>query len=253
LIVMLGLIGSSALGQEVRTTVRITDQYARPVPFALVSVASGGSKVADDSGHVILIVPRADSLRIYVRRMGFLPYDGWTRRAARDGSFHVVLQTVARQLDTVSVSTERNVTLERTGFYDRLRRVQRGAYAARLITPEELEMRNPIRITQMFTGETMVRATPAGGGRAILLGRGPKCAMTVLVDGMLLRGTWEEAINRRDGGPEGTRMYLDDLVPASSVAAIEIYGSNVSAPAELQQIAGGNGCGIVAIWTGGRR
>jgi hypothetical protein len=48
-------------------------------------------------------------------------------------------------------------------------------------------------------------------------------------------------------------MSIDELITASSVAAIEIYGSVMSAPVELQRVAGSQGCGIIAIWTGSRR
>jgi hypothetical protein len=42
-------------------------------------------------------------------------------------------------------------------------------------------------------------------------------------------------------------------VTAQSIAAIEIYASVASIPAELQRTAGNVQCGLIAIWTGRRR
>ncbi|MBW7932276.1 MAG: hypothetical protein H3C62_01430 [Gemmatimonadaceae bacterium] len=247
----LSLLATNAVAQEQRIVVVVADQYARPVPFALVSVKSGIPVVADDSGRALVHVPALDSLRIVARRIGYAPFDGWVRRERAAATYRITLSMIARQLDTVAVSAERSGPLERAGFYDRLRRTQRGAYAGRFITPEELTLRNPVQLTQMFYGETMVRPQPAGRGRSILRGRNPKCAMNILLDGMPLQGTKEDDINKQRSS--AASMFLDDLIPATTVAAIEIYGSAVNAPAELQGIATANGCGIIAIWTGARR
>jgi hypothetical protein len=49
---------------------------------------------------------------------------------------------------------------------------------------------------------------------------------------------------------------IDDILSPTSIAAIEIYASAANAPAELIPLVGAaqsGSCGIVAIWTGGRR
>jgi hypothetical protein len=46
---------------------------------------------------------------------------------------------------------------------------------------------------------------------------------------------------------------IDELVSGREVNAIEIYSSMGTAPAELVQLTGGGGCGLVAIWTGPRQ
>lgn len=227
--------------QESRAiTVRVTMGAGQPVSHALVALGAGVERVTDDGGLVQFLAAAPDSLRINARRMGFAPFSGWVRRQEDAARYDVTLATVVRMLDTIAVIATRNTPLERTGFYERLQRAQRGALAARFITPEELDARNPNMISQMFYGESMVHPQPAGNGRAILRGRNPKCAMTVIVDGMLLRGTPEWAINTRMSVAGGT-MYVDDLVPAGQVAAVEIYGSGALAPVELQPIALGNG------------
>jgi hypothetical protein len=168
----------------------------------------------------------------------------------------VTIAPLVLHLDTITVKAERNTALARAGFYDRVQRVQRGAYAARMITPEELDQRNPLVISQILAGESMVKVAPMGGRRVMLRGRGATCGMTVLLDGMRMTGMVEELLDlaprRRPLDPRSL-LTVDELVSASTVAAIEIYGSSIAAPAELLQMAGLKSCGIVAIWTGPRK
>jgi len=197
-----------------------------------------------------------DSLRVQVKRIGYAPFTGWVQRIAGSSRYRATLSRLATTLDTVTIRATRNTPLERTGFYDRVSRVQRGAFAARMITPEELEERNPVTVSQVLAGESMVKVTPMGGRRVMLRGRGVTCGMTVLLDGMLVPGMVEELLDitpRRRRPDPSTLITVDELVSAHSVAAIEIYGSSISAPAELLKVAGLKSCGIVAIWTGARR
>jgi len=243
-----------ALAQVPHVTVSVTDSQLRPIPFALVALGAGLQKVADDSGHVEMLTEGKDSLRLHVRRMGFTPFFGWVKRDAYSDRYSVVLEPITTALDTVTVRATRSTSLARTGFYDRVSRVQRGAYAARMITPEELDARQPLRVTQVLSGEPLIRIIPFSGSRVIIGGRGPECGMTILLDGMQVRGTLEELMEPKRRRPDPrTLMSVDELVSASSVAAIEIYGSSISAPAELLRVAGLASCGIVAIWTGARR
>lgn len=254
----LSLTWTVARAQVERITIVVDDAQSRPIPYALVSLGSGLTRVADDSGHALFLTEPKDSLRLHVRRIGFTPFIGWVRRSGGGAEYQVMMDPLVITLDTVAVTARRNTPLARTGFYDRVQRVQRGAFAARMITPEELDQRNPIRITQMLAGESMVRLTPFGEGargqRMIARGRGTECAMTILLDGMRVTGTLEELLNNKVRPPPWqSLMSLDELVPAAAVMAIEIYGSSISAPAELLRSAGLASCGIVAIWTGSRK
>jgi hypothetical protein len=123
-----------------------------------------------------------------------------------------------------------------------------------MITPEELEMRNPIKLTQMMQGENLVKVQRYDMSRSMLTGRGGMCGMTILLDGMRVSGTLEELFeNRVNPPPASSLISVDDLVQAPSLAAIEIYGSVGSVPAELQRSAGNIQCGLIALWTGRRR
>ncbi len=226
--------------------VRVRDGHGVPIAHAFVEVEGGRGRVADDSGRVFLEAA-PDSLRLQVRRIGLKPFIGRVGRTARTGEFDVVLSATAQTLAAVTV-TERGLRtpLERTGFYDRMQRAQRGAFNGEFITPEELESRRGVRATDLFQGRRFVYPNRTRGLRPqlYLMGRGG-CKMTVYVDGQMARPEGE-----------GRIVAIDDIVQASEVAAIEIYASAANAPAELVPLTGAaqqGACGIVAIWTGGRR
>ncbi|HVH39696.1 MAG TPA: carboxypeptidase-like regulatory domain-containing protein [Gemmatimonadaceae bacterium] len=233
--------------------VRVTDVQGRAIPFAFVQIENGASRVANDSGRVEFNTPAPDSIRLQVRRMGFSPFIGWADKDSVTGEFVADLIPLPRALDAMTVEGRRDTPLARRGFYDRMERVQRGAYSARMITPEELDARNPMTISQMLSGERFVKVMPQGG-KPVLMSRNPGCAMTILLDGHRATGTLEEGVGFGPKPPVGLLMSVDELVTAHSVAAIEIYGSMASAPVELQRAAGNSGgCGLVALWTGSRR
>jgi hypothetical protein len=240
--------------QPERIVVRVVDPETRPIPYALVTLRDGISRVADDSGMVVFGEAPRDSLRFVARRIGYDPFSGWVTRSEVTGEFAIALRILPRSIQKVQVTARANSPLGRSGFYDRVQRVQRGAYAARMITPEELETRNPLKLSHMLQGENLVRVQRFDMGRAILTGRGGLCGMSILLDGMRVSGTLEELLeNRVNPPPVSSLISVDDLVQAQSIAAIEIYASNASIPAELQRTAGNVQCGLIAIWTGNRR
>ncbi len=269
LVMALSLTGAGrAEGQASLVVVRVVDVTARPIPYALVSVGDGTSRVTDAKGEVGFRLEARDSLRITIRRIGFHESSGFGRRDS-SGAYRMVLQSVAARLDTLAVTALVDNPLSRAGFYDRLQRSQRGAVTAEFITPEELASRDPGRITDMLRGRRSVKiaATSAGGrARMVVLGRGGTCGMTVLLDGQPMKGMLEKAVSGslpQSINPNGTRsssdgdassaLSLDELVDARAVAAIEIYPSTANAPAELIPLTGQGSCGIIAIWTGSRR
>jgi hypothetical protein len=255
LLAALLVLGASAAGaQDARIVMRVLDPETKPVPYALVTLRDGVSRVADDSGLVVFNETPRDSMRFVVRRIGYEPHSGWVNRSEITGEYAVALRLVPRSIQTVQITDRANTPLGRSGFYDRVQRVQRGAYVARMITPEELDVRNPIKLTQMLQGENLVRVQRYDMQRSVLTGRGGQCGMSILLDGMRVTGTFEELLERRvNPPPMGSLASIDDVIQVQSVAAIEIYGSNNSIPTELQRVAGNVQCGLIAVWTGRRR
>lgn len=250
---MLLALPAVAPAQEKTTNIRVTDIQRRPIPFAFVQIENGASRVADDSGRVVFNTAPPARLRLQVRRMGFQPFVGYAMRDSITGEFVADLAPSPRALDAVTIEGRRDTPLARRGFYDRMERVQKGAYNARMITPEELDQRNPMTVSQMLSGDRFVKVTPSNG-KQILMSRQPGCAMAILLDGQRALGTLEEGIGYGPRPSMNMLMSVDELVSAHSLAAIEIYGSVAHAPVELQRAAGNTGgCGLVALWTGSRR
>jgi len=223
---------------------------------ALVEVEGGRGRVTDDSGRVVLDAA-PDSLRLSARRIGFTPFVGRLGRAA-SGEFEVTLRSLAQTLATVRV-TERGAPtpLEKSGFYDRMQRAQRGAFNADFITPEEIDARPGVRTTDLFQGRrfAFLQRTKGVSPQTYLMGRGG-CKMTVFLDGRLLTPEAERGRASSSFTDPNAIVPLDDVVDAGSISAIEVYASAANAPAELIPLVGAaqqGSCGIVAIWTGGRR
>ena len=183
--------------------------------------------------------------------------------ADTNGEYVVRLEPAVRTLGEVRVVADRHTPLARTGFYDRMQRVQRGAIVGTFITPEELERRSSTLTSHVLTGLPSVRIQRASDGRPIVLGRGG-CPMTVLLDGQRLNGLLQEAAagrgtsiapnsQMRPMGRESEWPSIDQVTVATEIMAIEVYNSTANAPSELIPLTGGGSCGIIALWTGPRR
>lgn len=250
-------------GGERSVTVRVVDANGRAVPYAQVQLGSGETRVANDSGHAAFRASDADSVKVRVRRIGFTPFESWLH-FADDGRLIAVVRPLPQNIARVDIFA-RDTPLARSGFYDRMERVRRGAVSAWFMTPEDLDLRNPARMSHLLGGQRFVKLQWYNG-RPVLTGRSGSCQLMVLLDGMRLTGMLEEAytpdgqreIQRLGGGDRGYALFMagrssiDDVVNAISVQAIEVYASAAAAPVELQRAAGPAPCGILAVWTGPR-
>lgn len=221
--------------------VRIVTETGQPVPYATVAIDGGSPLPANAEGTITMRARSRSAVRVSARRIGFVPTD--TTVAVESGDdVDVVLRPVAQRLDAVVVRAD-PTPLERTGFYDRAERVQRGAFTADFLTPELLNLRNSaqvshhLQLSRFVTLEWSSEPRP----RRVIRGRAG-CAMEVILDG-------QRAQLRTDDRQE---VPIDDLVSGMEVVAIEVYPSLANAPAELIPLTGRGECGLIAIWTGGR-
>ncbi len=272
MVALVALCGATAMAQQ-SVRVEVRDDQATPVGFAMVALVGGAAQVATDSGVVTFRTRAADSLNLRVRRIGYREHFGFVRRG-EGGAFRVTLPRVAATLSTVEVTaagSSSNTPLVQRGFYDRVDRVQKGAILADFLTPEQLDEREGFtKVTQMIAGSRYARVnsmTFENGSvrRLVVVGRGG-CPMTILLDGYRVPKTAQDyavaeipqSINpagsqREIGGRDPAPPSIDDVVDGRSIMAIEVYPSTANAPAELQRASGRGSCGIVALWTGGRR
>jgi hypothetical protein len=141
------------------------------------------------------------------------------------GSFEmrVELTPEALALDGFVVTTRRQTVLEAYGFYDRRRQG-----IGRTFTREEIEARNPPRVSDIFYGVAGARVTPRQPGQAsqILLRGG--CVPDLMIDGMPVRGP----------------VVIDDLLTVSDLEALEIY-QGASSPVGYSRF----DCGTIMAWT----
>lgn len=235
--------------------VSVVDEAGTPIPYALVKAGSRLTRVADEAGVATLNITARDSLRLQVRRIGYREFYGWMHPGA-DGRFVVPLTALPSTLATVDITERANTPLARTGFYDRMERIQRGAIVGEFITPEELDERSYSKVSDILRSRQYARLA-GGHGPPAILGRGG-CGMNIVVDGKFVRtveqtvvGEAPTSINAMGTGSRGGPS-VDQLVNGLSVMAIEIYPSSANAPAEIIPVSGRGSCGIVAIWTGGR-
>lgn len=257
------LISAAVSAQTSPVTIQVRTPDGMPVPHAVVIGATTHPLVTDDSGRVAIRFA-ADSVTLTIRRIGYVPFHGLVRRQV-GGATPVHLQPIAQRMQTVTVSAERMSTpLERSGFYDRVLRAQRGAYNAEFVTPEELDARLGARLSDLFHGRRFVhpQRSPGGASQVYLLGRGG-CKMTIYLDGQMVHaepprgqsaGTRGHPVGGGFNDPNAI-VALDDIVQLSQVAAIEMYSSAANAPVELIPLVGSAqaaACGVVAIWTGAR-
>jgi hypothetical protein len=122
---------------------------------------------------------------------------------------------------------------------------QKGALVGEFITPEEIEMRNPQRVTQLLEQRNGIQVRRFGSCQVIdtcyRITGGGRCAATVYLDGQRLN-KMSSAANDVNSAPS-----IDDIVPITGVSAVEVYARGSSAPAKYQSFAGT--CAIVVIWT----
>ena len=178
--------------------------------------------------------PRADTIRV---------------TAGRVTNVRVSMSVDPVQLDPIEVSVERReVKLQDVGFYHR-----KHTGFGRLMDRQEIEMRGPAEVTDLFTGIPGVEIYPDpfnGIEKYIVLRIGrlriptderddglpgfDRCFPRVYVDGLLTA----------NGGSEPAR--LDSFLNTMAIAGIEIYSSEAGLP---PQFAGGSFCGVIVIWT----
>lgn len=228
-----------------KTALFIKNEVGQPIPFATVFVNGGVAQLADSSGRLVLNL-QDRSVRIMIRRLGFVPFDGVLQRDDETKPFRMELKQAAQSLARIDVTGKREKSsLERTGFYARMTEVQKGAIVGEFFTPEMLEMRETANLTNILRASRFVQVNRDRRGD-VLVGRSPTsasgggdgCQMNIFLDGV-----------RMSGSP----LYVDQFVNGAQIAAIEVYRSSANAPATFMSSSMGQNCGVVAIWTGSKR
>jgi hypothetical protein len=226
--------------QSVNGTV-LDDDSGLPVRAVLVELRTArgralGTAVTDSVGIFRLNVPEAGTFRLRARRIGYQDVEspGFDVAATEALEVNLAIAAASVPLTPLTITSRpeapRNLMLERVGFYQRQHR-NSGTFLLR----ERIERNNGGRLSDVLSELNGVRRVMVRGVMTISLNRQRNCAPQVVVDGQPLI--------------ESTR--IDDIVALRSIEAIEVYRGPAEAPAEYAMRE--TGCGLLVIWTRGRR
>jgi len=241
---VLGAIGVAAQETRIVNGV-VADSGGRTVAYVSLDGGAKYRTISNAVGEFRLSVPTNVGLDINVRRIGFLPTKFRVEPGA-DTTIRVTIQQLAVLMATQIVRAQQLIrTLELRGFYDRMLESQRGALVGLFILPEEIEMRNPQRVSQLLEARQGVQVRRSGACNIIatcyrVMGTGG-CAATVFLDGQRLNRLAEAS------GDPNSAPPIDELIPVSSVSAVEVYSRGAMAPPKYQAL--GGTCAVVLIWT----
>ncbi len=218
-------------GAVARGTVQ--DINGRPIPNAIVRVlGSGRVGRSQESGAFVVSDAVGGTQTIEARAIGFQP--ARQTLELRDGDATTVALTLAQQtvlLDTVRVMAGRAID----PLVADIERRWRTRATGMVMDATEVRRRATVFATDALRALNGVRVVPVGGmgQRVLMRGFGGECAPVIWLDGVPIY---------RMGGT----MFLDDLVSASDIAAMEVYPRASGVPAEFS---GMSECGTVVVWT----
>ena len=220
--------GAFAQGASMVGTV--TDSLGRPLAGAEVRVGDAFAR-SDTIGRYYIGFPRADSITVHVRRVGYerVTFTVSAQYVA-DNTVEIRLREVPRQLATVEVEDRSPRSRTDLKGFDHRRARGTGIF----LTREQIRARGTEQLTHILRGERGIEVVRSQGGRQTVRfaqWRGkPGCEPQIWVDGQLARN-----------------VSVDDFA-ASSIEAIELYDGPSTTPGEF--IRGpGISCGSIVLWT----
>lgn len=222
-----------------------------PIPGARVHLGASHGRwreeiTTDSAGGFVFEDVRPGPYRLRARRVGYRESAG-TLRLSADSIVELQLRmsaaSVALRPVTVVARSRRTVSPVLEGFYGRLERGQ-----GRFVTRDEIQARNPVRVTDLLRSIPNLNGHAARGGvGGITMSRGSsgdRCTVVFFVDGMLVSQPSMGGPFR--GGPRQDQA-IDDYVQPGDVEGIEIYRGESDTPAEF--VTRWVGCGTIVIWT----
>jgi Carboxypeptidase regulatory-like domain len=211
---------------------RVLDTAGTPIRDATVDVVTALVEMRTDSlGRFAFrnLPPRRHIVR--VRRVGYAP--SFATADLTDGSAArmriTVRQFAGQNLGLVVVRGTR-VLPHLRGF---MQRASKPSGWGRMITADEIAIRNPQRPTDILRGIAGVQLNFDPRGLATVTGRGG-CVLAMFINGF--------------PAPQQPNMGMDSMVSTLDLAGVEVYNGIAGVPGELL-MGGPNSCGTLAIWT----
>ncbi|WP_419856753.1 carboxypeptidase regulatory-like domain-containing protein [Candidatus Palauibacter irciniicola] len=244
-------LGETEMG---RLLGRVRDARShRPVTAAAVSVAnrreevqSSGEVRTDRRGHFVLGELPVGEYELSVRHLGYEPLThGVTVTRSRTTEVDVRLSPDPVELAPLVATVTRLRRLETQGFYERKHWGDLTGLGT-FFTAQDIERRNPFRVTDLIADAPGVRVGCQGGRCGVFSRRvsngfgGAGCELNVYVDGVLV-------IRSGDGRWRGNPASVNDFILPIEIGGVEVYSGAAALPAEFSGF--DSRCGAVVIWT----
>jgi Carboxypeptidase regulatory-like domain len=199
-------------------------------PLAGVMVAVRGTPafhVTDSAGHfrIAQLAPGRRTLRLVYQDRVSEDYDV-VLKAGRTLELAILLDVGGVELAPIVVeAASQEWALSLAGFYAR-----RGKGFGHFVTRDEIERRNPSRLSGLLAGSGIVmRCTRMLQCVPTRFTAGRRCAVAVVIDGQRVED------------------YNIDLMPLQDVVGIEVYRQGADTPVEFSRWSAN--CGAILIWT----
>ena len=209
----------------------VHDSLGGVVSSAHVAIEGSKTQTLTDSTGAFRFarLPTGDAL-VRVRRLGYQPMSAAVKiETSRETELDLNLSPVAELLTPVEVRRRVEVYDSRlAGFNER-----KGKHVGHFVTREMLDRMNSPRFIDALREMPGVQMRTLRGGVITVSLRGARCAPMVYMDGF----------------PAISGVMDLDMIDLSGVEGIEVYPGMSSIPAEFMSVAGGESCGVIAIWS----
>lgn len=192
--------------------------------------ASAIATLTDSAGAFRIVDVRPGDAILEVRRLGYRPVSARvTVPAGSELEVVVNLAPVAEQLAPVQVRARAQPYDSRlAGFMER-----KSKHVGYFVTRERLDQMSSARFIDALREMPGVSARTLRGGVVTVSLRGARCAPVFYMDGF-----------------PATAGVMDlGMIDLSGVEGIEVYSGMSSIPAEFMTVAGGESCGVIAVWS----
>lgn len=186
------------------------------------------------------------SFHLRVQRVGYANTGSRLLALERSDTLDFAISLALRPTEITALTvTGEGPALDRSGFFRR-----RDEGSGRFLGPYEVERRRPTTPADLLYDMPGFEINPQlGGFRVLMTGRNRRCEPTVYIDGTLAhRGT---QTNRLLEPGEDDGVFLEGLVNARAIRAVEAYQNGATAPVRFRPVGpiGGGDCGVLVFWT----
>ena len=215
---------------------RVVDNEGHPVAGARIEVpGTPQAAVSDASGVFTLVDLPAGTQAVIGRNIGHEAVEKVVELSAKTPREITLTMRSIQVLQTVEARAAAQSGLDKVGFTERKR-----TSMGRFLTHEQIEQRNPMVVTDLFSLMPGVRLTQDGQGNDVIqssrASSGEGSCTAVFVD----------RIQLHPPRPEQLVQHLNFTVRPEQVWAVEVYQPS-QVPGEF--MVGGDRCLTIVIWT----